>query len=306
MRVVLPALVLAFLAACGGTSAAADSGGDPGGDAGNVATLTLSGTLVAGSQASTTVRSLPAAKASALQAGDPLAGYRLYCVTFAVPPLAAAATADADGKVALELDAAGVPFGCFVLDTAGDGVATLMFTKGAEEGQTLTLSGDADLGGITVDLDHQVAHADVASTGALTASGGLPCPLGTWVVTVPRGDCTGTATATIWFVRTETGALRASFTLGPVQLSGTDGLCGDVSQADLAVTEGDLSLTFAFPHDPVGCPSRMDTVVLTPNADCTQMAAVSSFGPCLACGDGQCGCQEGTLDCTLDFTVSRQ
>lgn len=47
-----------------------------------------------------------------------------------------------------------------------------------------------------------------------------------WIIAVPRDDCNGMAKATTWFVRTDAGDPRVSFTLGPVQLSGTDGKCG--------------------------------------------------------------------------------
>src|ERR1041385_736801 len=47
-----------------------------------------------------------------------LAGYQLYCVTFASPPMAASGTADATGVVSVTLPPA-TPFGCFVLDASG-------------------------------------------------------------------------------------------------------------------------------------------------------------------------------------------
>lgn len=317
MRDLMGILCLAFLVGCGGGDpASVDNGGGrdlAGSDA--VATgVTLSGRLIAGAQtaaASSGLRLRPASlppgsRSSALASGDPLVGYQLYCVTFATPPTAASGTADVTGQVTLELDAVGVAFGCFVLDAQGQGVATLIFASGAQRGQTVTLTADTDLGTIDVDLDHGVARTEIAETGSLTGSSGLPCPLGAWVIDVPRDDCDGMARATTWFVRTDTGDLKVSFTLGPVQLSGTDGVCGDVSQVDIPVTEEGGTLTFAFADDPVGCPSRMRTLVATPDAGCTRIAIASSVGPCAACADGQCGCEEGTETCTGNFTATRE
>ncbi|MBL6976007.1 MAG: hypothetical protein ISR64_09775 [Deltaproteobacteria bacterium] len=300
MRDTICALGLVLMMGCGsGNSLTTDSGGDAASGA-----LTLSGKLVAGAQTSAAKRS---SVQSALTAeGDPLVGYQLYCVTFATPPTAASGTADATGQVTLDLDALGVAFGCFVLDADGNGVATLIFTSGAQQGQTITLTGDTDLGSITVDLNNGVAQTVVTSTGTLTGSSGLPCPLGAWVIDVPRDDCDLMAKATTWFVRTDTGDLKVSFTLGPVQLAGTGGLCGNVSQVDIPVTEDGDTLTFSFPDNPVGCPSRMRTLVANPNADCTEIAITSSVGPCMACADGQCGCEEGTETCTGNFTATRE
>jgi hypothetical protein len=270
------------------------------------AAITISGTLVAGSQGqSPAPRLLPGVRASALETGDPLAGYRLYCVTFATPPDAATGTADAAGQVSLQIDALGVAFGCFVLDADGNGVATMLFRAGTEVGQTVTLTGDADLGTITVDLGNGVAVTTAGDDIDLSGSDDLPCPLGTWAVDVPRDDCDGMASATAWFVADEAGAIRASFTIGPVQLAGTDGVCGWHSDADLPVTWADGKWTFQFVHDP-SCPSRMMTLVGTPNANCTEVAVESAFGPCLACQDGACGCDEGTLTCTRNLTLERR
>ncbi len=316
MRDTLCALGLLLMLGCGGgTSASNDVAGGLDGVAtdGTVAGITLSGRLVAGAQvaasASPIPQSLPASlpageQRSALASGDPLVGYQLYCVTFATPPTAASGTADATGQVTLDLDAAGVAFGCFVLDTDGKGVATLIFTSGAQRGQTLTLTADADLGSIQVDLDNHVAQTDVSTTGTLTGSDGLACPLGAWVLSVPRQDCTGTATVTLWFTKTADGQYRASFTIGPIELP-TTRVCGYHSEVDLPMTESGGAFTFTFLNNPT-CALIFDTVVATPNGDCTQIAAASSIAGCVGCTEGQCGCGGGTQTCTQSLTATRQ
>lgn len=314
LRVPVPVLALVPL-----LSLACDEGesddADPGGttDAA-VAAITLSGTLVAGAQPTTLAPRIlpsslpafaPASLPAALESGDPLAGYQLYCVTFATPPGAASGTADESGAVSLEIDAAGVPFGCFVLDADGEGVAALLFSSGTEQGQTITLTGDADLGTITVDLGNGVAMTEIGNAGTLTGSDDLPCPLGAWVIDVPREDCIGMASVTTWIVKTETGDYRVSFTIGPIRLPGTEGVCGYRSEADLPATWDDGTLTFSILNDP-NCAVVLDTLVMTPNAACTEIAIESTVGPCAACNEGGCGCGEGELLCKKNFTAFRE
>ncbi|MBI5159823.1 MAG: hypothetical protein HY996_00140, partial [Micrococcales bacterium] len=51
----------------------------------------------------------PAAIRSALQDGDPLAGYSLYCVTFTDPPADGSGVADTSGVFQVSLQGGGVP-----------------------------------------------------------------------------------------------------------------------------------------------------------------------------------------------------
>ena len=317
MRDTMYGLVLMLMVACAnGTSSSTDSGGGPDGvvkDAAG-ASITLSGKLVAGAQtaASALVQrllpaSLPLPDPPPPAAGDPLVGYQLYCVTFATPPTAASGTADATGKVTLTIDALDVAFGCFVLDADGKGVASLIFTSGAQEGQTITLTGDTDVGNITVDLDNGVAQTTINATGTLTGSDGLACPLGTWVISVPREDCGGgNAALELWFVQTPDGKYTANFTIVPVRLPGTDPeVCGRHCETDLPVTESGGVLTFKFLNNP-NCLVIYDTLVATPNADCTQLAIVGSIDGCVSCDEGQCGCGTGSLSCPQKFTATRK
>ena len=285
--------LLGFLLApgCGG----GDSGGtDAGGGA-----IALTGVLVEGAQTPGTEMSMHATRA----AGDPLVGYQLYCVTFADPPTAGTATADQNGQVVLEIAAQGIPFGCFILDAAGDPAATLIFMSGGQESQTITLTEDTNLGQIDVDLDHGVAEGDLGSADSLTGSEDLTCPLGTWFASVTREDCEGT-TVRVWIARETNGQYTVSYTIGPIWMSDVQA-CVDHSETGLPVTESDGTLSFSSQHDAVGCPSRLMTLAMTPNGACTETAVHMSYGPCLSCDEGQCGCEEGTLTCTADYTLTR-
>lgn len=246
-----------------------------------------------------------ATRRSSLSGGDPLPGYQLYCVTFATPPTAVAAAANADGLVQLDFGTTDVSFGCFVLDAGGDSVATLVFEAGQERGQILKLDGSSNLGDVGVDLDNGIAIAKVGE-GELQGSASLPCPLGEWVVQVPRADCDGIATATVWYVRDQAGLLRASFTIGPITLSGTDGVCGFHSEVDLPVSEVGDVYEFTYQHDPIGCPDRMQSVAATPSGACDGLAISTEWGPCVACEPGLCGCNEGTETCGGSYSAVRK
>lgn len=266
--------------------------------------ITLSGKLVAGDQGSAP-SSAPGIPVSAPAPGAPLVGYQLYCVTFAEPPTAGKGTADEAGLVSLSLDALGVAFGCFVLDTLGKGVATLLFSSGTELGQTVTLTGDTELGSITVDLNNGVAKTTVDSSEALTGSTGLTCPLGGWVATVPKTGKCGDTHGTVWFAKTPEETYTASFTAGPLYQSDIDE-CIYNSKSDLpAIVEGN-TFSFQYQHDPFHCPSRMATLASTPNEACTELVIKHTYGPCASCEQDQCGCEEGSLVCEQQFTAVRE
>lgn len=267
-------------------------------DAGGGGPITLSGTIVEGTQSSPAPPPVPTPPRPA--PGDPLAGYQLYCVTFSVPPSAESATADQAGQVSLTLAAEGVPFGCFVLDSANDAVAALVFSSGGEQGQTVTLTEDMDLGSIRVDLANGVALTELDTSGTLSESTGFTCPLGEWEAPVSRQDCTGTATTTFWIAQDPEGAYRVSYTLGPVQLAGTQ-TCGTVAQTDIPATMENDVLTLTFPADPT-CEGKFLTVSLTPNGQCTELSAEAFYSGCASCTSGcECG---GELTCPLNPTTA--
>jgi|GEM_PF-1842616 len=279
----------ALITACNeGTSQPADGSTDE-----VIGGITLSGKLVAGTQKPVTPpppRYIPPPPPAP---GDPLVGYKLYCVTFTNPPVAAAGTSDAAGQVSLDIDASGVALGCFVLDTSGEAVAALVFSSGPERGQTITLTGDADLGTITVDLDNGIAQADITEVGTITGSDDMECPLGTWTATVPREECTGTATSYFVIFKNSEGQYRMSFRVGPLMLPSCD--CCEHALSDIPGTASGGALTFSFPGD-MSCPTKIMTVTLTPNADCTEMTGEVSLSGCLACQTQGCDCG-GDLTC---------
>lgn len=101
---------------------------------------------------------------STFESGKPLADYSLFCVTFQDPPVAGTGTADAGGKFILNIDAAGISFGCFVLDSSDRRVADLLFLddRVGEDGNHL-LNGtaayvqDSELGEVWVDESTGIA-----------------------------------------------------------------------------------------------------------------------------------------------------
>ncbi len=295
MRKAICVVGLVCLSGCaGGTTGATDSGGDAASR-----TLTLSGKLVAGAQASAAVAS-PVQSALAAP-GDPLVGYQLYCVTFGTPPVATSGTADAAGQVALSIEAVGVPFGCFILDAEGKGVATLIFTSGVQRGQTVTLTGDADLGSIMVDLDNGVAQTVLAPQGSLTGSDGLACPLGEWTFTVPSpGEC-GDAKVVCWFARLASGEYTLSFTVGPQHIS--QNTCGYMSRTDLPVTENGDTFSFGFEGN-AGTSAGPMTFVVTPDEGCAKLALDETLTGCKSC-DGDCE-MGGDLTCHKQYTATRR
>lgn len=121
------------------------------------------------------VRMADIRREAGFETGVPLPGYSLFCVTFQDPPRGGRGTAAEDGRFVLEIGAAGISFGCFVLDPSERRVADLSFLEEsrAPDGNfnlrgTARLEGDTDLGTVLVDASTAVALADqlTASTTA--------------------------------------------------------------------------------------------------------------------------------------------
>ncbi len=292
MRAAIFLFGLALVTGCAGGTGQQGDGGTDGG-------ITLSGTLVAGSQAP--YETSPPPPAPPPVDGDPLAGYQLYCVTFAAPPAAATGTADATGLVTLDLAAVGVAFGCFVLDDQAAAVAVLVFMDGLERGQTLTLTGDADLGTITVDLGDGVAQSAIPLGGALTGGGGAACPLGEWIVTSPPKDgCPGDLETAFWIAQDTAGQYLMSFRSGPMRVGGAPE-CTDRVDIDVPVTWSEGVLSFTIPGDP-SCPSTTIVATMTPDAGCAELAVDMHYGNCASCDQG-CACG-GALDCPMPSSTA--
>lgn len=292
MRVAIFVMSLALVIGCsGGTSQQGDGGTD--------GIITLSGTLIAGSQTPYTKSLVP--RSPPPDDGEPLVGYQLYCVVFADPPTAATGTADAAGLVAIDLAAVGVSFGCFVLDDQDAAVATLVFMDGLERGQTITLTGDAELGTVTVDLGNGVAQSAIPLGGTLTGGGDVACPMGEWTATSPPKDgCLEDLTTTFWIAQTTAGQYLMSFRAGPMRIGGSQE-CTDRVEPDVPVNVTDGVLSFTIAGDPT-CPSQLIVGTMTPNADCTELAAEMHYSNCASCDQG-CEC-DGDLDCPMPSTTA--
>ncbi len=128
--------------------------------------------------------------------GTALANYKMYCVTFEDSPVGAKGTADSSGKFSLSIKSY-TPFGCFVLDSNDNHVADLLFaglgtTSGTYSG-SIMLTGNANLGTITVDPSTGEAVVNVAGVGGVAGNNitGTPFdPTGAWSFscTSPVGD----------------------------------------------------------------------------------------------------------------------
>ncbi len=132
--------------------------------------LTITGTLA--TQASRNTRGEILAPS-----GKP---YRIYCVTFAEPPSAGYGDVDSvTGKFSLTLDnAAGVAFGCFVLDASTSGIIATVAFEGTDKG----MDGDTTREGTYI-----------ANNGGNLEFGTVTLDLTTGVAVVKKSDIQGSA-----------------------------------------------------------------------------------------------------------------
>jgi hypothetical protein len=243
------------------------------------------------------------AAAPRFEASGPLAGYQLSCVTFGMPPVAGSATADSNGMLTLTLDAANVPFGCFIIDPNGEPVATVEFTSGSTSSFTVSFSQSGSLGTVTVDLSTGLAQVVLTGSGVLvTGTPTTTCPLGTWTDATGILDSCGTQDATVWVARLPSGQHTVSYIVGPVDLGDAGGGgCGNRSVSNLAASYSNGQLTFTAPDDNSGCSARSTIVTFTPDALCHSATVELAFTGCGTCGapmNGVCsGC--GTETCMI-------
>ncbi|HET6437984.1 MAG TPA: hypothetical protein VFG59_07980 [Anaeromyxobacter sp.] len=281
-------LCLGLVAAgCGGSGGGGTRGGD----------ITISGQLSPGTVGSPLVE-------------VPLSPLELYCVTFESPPAAGSAVADGSGNFTLTFAAQNVPFGCFLLRASDQvGVATLFFSSGSSRGETVTFSADADLGTVTYDVSSGMATAAIPAGGSLTTStpADVPCPVGTWNVTIGPYTCDGSCTngctpgttqvgtSTVWIVETSAGEYAASFThLG----------CNSSSQANVTATFTGGVFTIGPWTEPGDTCTHSVTAAVTPDAACggttSGTTTWTNCGPC-GTGDNVCpGCGENTCEGTIE------
>jgi hypothetical protein len=247
----------------------------------------------------------------------PLSGYQLYCVTFANPPAAGTGIADASGNVAVTFSATSTPFGCFILDSSNKGVATLFFTNttNGQKGQTVSCSGDTNLGTIMVDTADGVALATLPSNGTIvsTTPTGTPCPIGTWTGLAGPSPCSsGDISIILLIAQKPSGEYIVSFSVSPIWIDTTAPICSpDVcgtysDNASATYSGGTSKLSFnGDPGDPC-CSQKVYNVTATFDASCKTMNINLSTVGCSSCsGSGGCsGC--GTTTCSETFTVTRQ
>src|SRR5712664_3012367 len=273
-------VALALSLACGGKSNNTTPGN-----------VTITGTLQSGTvthMIDTSTEALELSTRADALAG-PLAGYKLYCVTFGSPPVAASGTADSSGNVSVTFAAQGVAFGCFVQDAAGSTVATLSFQAASTAGTALTVSSSTSLGNITVDLNSGLASASVSTGTVATTPPGSSCPMGTWVFQTGTSEpaCASTApqtTARVWVAPTSNGGCcTVSLTYGPFNGNSGGGVC----------------------QQPI-------TFQMSPNGSCTSATAAVHFEGCASCGSGANVCTGsgtppcGTTSCNATYSGTRQ
>ncbi len=235
----------------------------------------------------------------------PLSGYQLYCVTFTDPPVAGKGTADSTGAVSVTLSVGSASLGCFILDPAGKGVATVIFTDApvTQSGQTVSVTGSVDLGTILVSLDSGVAEAVLPSGVALSATpAGTPCPVGTWTMGIPNTTCT-TDHADFWIAQTTPGQYVFSYT--HYGCNGTD------SQSNLPMTYSGGVVTAAF-NPSVGsssgsyCPGELMTITFTPDGTCSTMSGSWVVSGVTQCGTNFGGCGYTTCPAVPGLSATKK
>jgi hypothetical protein len=174
----LAVAVLAFtLAACGSSSSSSSSrkAAPP------ITSVTFAGAAVGTLSASGGKFQPAGASRRVMTAITDYSIYKLYCVTFTDPPNAGEGQFDTSGNFSLVVaNAAGVPVGCFIVDTSNQNqtVATVTFTIGTASGMdTGTTTGPVFTGGtytiaIAFDPTTGVATATVTAGGTPTVGGG--------------------------------------------------------------------------------------------------------------------------------------
>jgi hypothetical protein len=271
--------VVLGVAGCGG------SGG--GGHDGGAGEITISGALSAGTV------NLPGAAPGAPErvlATSSFAGFQLACMTLSKPPSSATNVVDDLGNVSLTLAAKDVPFGCFVLDPQGAGVATLTFENGSTVGQIASLGDSADLGTILVDSATGVAQVGVPLGGTLvtTSPAGAPCPLGLW--SYVTNNSAGTGSGTTWIAKTGSGQFALS-----VNGVNAHGYLRSFSNVPGTYANGTLSVGPYYPEantDSACASTKTATISLTANSACTQLTGTVTRS---GCGSTGCSCEPQTI-----------
>jgi hypothetical protein len=249
-----------------------------------------------------TVSLSPSTEPFCRASANTLAGYKLYCVTFLNPPVAATSQpADANGNVSITIAAKDIPFGCFILDSGGNAVAAILFSGTSGTGQAAQFSVSANLGTITVDLGAGISKLNIPAGGAVitTTPPGAECLVGKWEATnIGCSPCApGNMTGTIWISKLPSGKYTESMIVGPACLGDACSGCGDLSFINsISSTYQNGTLTFTM-QDEESCPEKTLTVTLTPDGACQNAAVSYSITKrpfCVNYCDGDwpgCGCE---------------
>ncbi len=266
--------------------------------------ITLSATLYSG-----------AATGNSSGPFSPLVDYQLYCITFTHPAVDAQGASGADGVVSLKLEVGSGALECFILDSLGASVATVIFTdaEGTQKGQIVSVRGAQDLGAIMVDLTTGVALAKAPTDASIVTAtpAGMSCPVGIWYADIGYNSyCNSDLTSYAVVAETPDENYILSFTTyGVAPLLNSSGICTAWSMSTIPSIWDKQDQILAInisPSDP-SCPSKSEWAGIIPNEDCSSASGQLSIFSVSACeetylDDQACGPQE----CDWTFTLTRQ
>ena len=242
-----------------------------------------------------------------------LTEYKLYCVTITEPVAEGSDVSDASGNVIVILSATSPAFGCNIQDANGKGVASLFFSDNSgHKGQTISGSGDIDLGTINFSTMNGVAQATIPSNAAIVTATppGVPCPKGAWVgAGWFTSECNPgqDVIITTFVTKTASGNYVISYSMENVWIDQAETICGTTNLSNIPATYSGGVLTANFGADP-DCPSRNSSFNMSMDASCQTATATATMTSCVDCSFGNGGCSGcgGSETCTPSFTATRQ
>lgn len=244
-------------------------------------------------------------------ANAPLVGYKLYCLTLTEPVKEGSGVSDASGNVTVVLKVKNPTFGCNIQDAAGKGIASLFFSDSSgNKGQTVTGSGDINLGMVVVSESEGLAQATLPSNATVVTSTppGVPCPVGTWLAGPFPSDCGGgkTTTESLWVSKTASGQYLTSISLDNIYRY-SNSTCVTLGQSNVPVSYSGGVLSADF-HLIPECPETFLNLSLTIDQACTTATVDSNYHGCVDClgAGGSCRGCGGTVTCTRSYTITRQ
>jgi hypothetical protein len=180
-------------------------------------------------------------------------------------------------------------------------LATLVFSGASSSlSQTVSFSGDANFGSISVDIDAATATVALPLNGTVIAKtpAGLGCPIGLWTV-AGSGPCDESGASLLIFAD-GSGGYQTALTI----FNDDNNVCTAGSYPSTKTSFDAATKTLSFSVDGKsganGCDSAtiVATFTLTANADCTQMSAFAATTGCGTCSTSGLGCEGcGSLSC---------